>query len=111
MLPDVVLKEYYEKREYPTKATMYSYEVISYKSHTLPDIIIITNQELEGEYVKESEKKWLLKRLQTEGYSLRKEFKPNYILYLVMQNELNIQKSGLIPIPTITIYEKKKLQT
>lgn len=106
LLPDVALKEFYEKQNNPTVKTNFNYEVIDASTKELPSIIIVTNKELEGEYLKKSPKKDLLKRLDREGYVVKREFKPSPLLYFIMENELQMFTSGLVPIPTITIYIK-----
>lgn len=106
LLPDIAVKEFYEKEENHKKKTNFQFEVIDVSSKQLPSIIIVTNKEFEGDYLKKSAKKDLLKRLAKEKYKIAKEFKPPSVLYFIMKNELRMNTSGLVPIPTITIYVK-----
>lgn len=106
MLPDVVVKEFYTTQEHPTVKTTFYYKVIDVSTDVLPNNIIITNKELESNYFKKSAKKDLLKRIIKEGYVIKKEFKPSVHLYKTMKNEFYMFISGLVPIPTITVYSK-----
>lgn len=106
LLPDIVIKEFYQKEKTPNKETNFYFKVIDSQTKDLPKIIVITFAELEGKFYKKSEKKDLLQRLKKENYSERKVFKSD-ILYYLFKNEIDMFLSGLIPIPTITIYEKR----
>lgn len=106
LLPDVVTKEFYEKQYQLKTKTYFDYKVIDSSYKKLPPVVIITNREYEKKYFRKSPKKDLLNRLSKEGYSVKVEFKPPRLLYLIMNNELRMRTSGLVPIPTITIYVK-----
>lgn len=110
LLPDIIVKEFYKKQRNSTIKTYFNYEVIDAATKRLPDIIVVTNREFEGTYLKKSLKKNLLQRMYHERYVLKKEFKPSLILYLLMKNELNMNASGLVPLTTISIYTKYNLQ-
>lgn len=107
LLPDIIVKEFYGKQENPELETYFNVKVIDVSTKKLPDIIIISNREFEGKYLKKSAKKNLLQKMNQEKYILKKEFKPPQILYLLMKNELHMNTSGLVPIPTISIYVKQ----
>lgn len=106
MLPDIVLKEFYLKQYFPHKSTRYNYMVINESSKVLPNVVIVTDREFGVNYQKNSSKKMLIIRLEKEKYKIMTEFKPRNLLYNIFGNELNMRISGLVPIPTITIYKK-----
>ncbi len=103
LLPDVAVREFYSEE----KATNnFKYEVIHASSKNLPSVIIITNRYLEYDYFKISSKKKLLDRLKQEEYKEVVNFKPPEILYTFIGNDLNFFISGLVSVPTITIFKK-----
>lgn len=101
LLPDIIVKEFYLN-----KNRIYNYQIIDSKTSLLPDTIVITNKEFDLNYLQESDKKNLIKRLNVEGYKMVREFKPSKILYAIMGNEFAFYSSGIVPIPTITIYSR-----
>lgn len=103
-LPDIVVKEFYLK----DKNNLFKYEIINDESAFFPDVIIITNKEFDMNYLKKSSKKDLLAKLSEKNYKIIKEFKPSKILYRIMGNELAFYSSGIVTIPTITIYKRDK---
>ncbi|MDO8658943.1 MAG: hypothetical protein Q7K55_09465, partial [Candidatus Levybacteria bacterium] len=105
-LPDIVVKEFYLKQSFPKRHTKFNYLVIDESSKVLPNIIIVTDREFGVDYQKSSTKKSLIRRLEKEKYKIMVEFKPHNLLYSIFGNELNMRISGLVPIPTITIYKK-----
>lgn len=104
LLPDLVIKEFYSKKD----NNRFEYEVINSKSLLLPNVIVITNKELDFNHFKKSPKKDLLARMNTDGYKTIGEFKPNKLLYEIMGNEFDFYLSGIVPISTITIYQRDK---
>lgn len=102
-LPDLVVKEFYIS----TIRNNFKYEIISVDSPTLPDIVIITNGDLHQKYLKNSDKKALIKRLKEEDFRKSIEFKAPLILYASMKNELVFYTSGIVATPTIAIYAKE----
>lgn len=106
LLPDLIVKEFYSGESKNTN--MFRYEVVSDKSVSLPNIVIITNREFDLNYVKRSSKKFLITRLDKEEYMIIKEFKPPTILYKIMGNEFSFYSSGIVPIWTISIYKQDK---
>lgn len=106
LLPDLIVKEFYSGES--RNKNMFRYEVVSDKSASLPNIVIITSREFDLSYVKKSSKKFLLARLDKEEYMIMKEFKPPTILYKIMGNEFSFYSSGIVPIWTISIYKQDK---
>ncbi|MDP3987949.1 MAG: glycosyltransferase [Candidatus Levybacteria bacterium] len=107
MLPDLLLKEYYANSLY--YKLNYSYEVVNDKTIKLPDIIIITNREIDAEHVMSSPKKTLLDRLRKENYKQVSEFYPDWSLYKIFGNQLDFSLSGLVPSPTVTVFIKRTI--
>ena len=102
LLPDLIIKEFYSG----LKNNKFKYKVINHESLSLPNIVIVTNKEFDIDHLKSSPKKSLITRLKEEGYKIKKEFKPPKILYSIMGNEFSFYSSGIVPIPTITIYSR-----
>jgi hypothetical protein len=107
MLPDIIVKEFYTKERIRDYQANFEYQIIDSSSKILPSIIVLTNKELELNFLKDSTKKLLINRLIKEKYKEVIEFKPPEILYLFAGNYLNFSVSGLGPIPTISIFEKE----
>jgi hypothetical protein len=107
MLPDIIVKDFYTKERIHDYQMNFEYQIVDPSSKTLPSTVIVTNKELELNFLKESPKKLLINRLIKEKYKEVIEFKPPEILYLFMGNYLNFSVSGLGPIPTISIFEKE----
>ncbi len=106
-LPDVVEKEFYLTQYGQKVKTNYKYQVISSKNLTFPKVMIITNDEIETNYLKRSDKKNLVKRLNNEGYEIIAKFKPNFKYYKIFNSELEYFISGLVQAPnTVSVYEK-----
>lgn len=105
-LPDIAVKEFYLKESFPKVKTKFDYIVISESAKVLPNYVLVTDREFGIDYQKKSAKKLLVDRLEKENYKILVEFKPHDILYNIFGNELNMRISGLIPIPTITIFKK-----
>lgn len=106
MLPDILLKDYYLKENDPQYKTNFEYQIVDDTSKILPNVVVVTNREFETKYLKKSQKKSLVQRLEKEGYKIIKEYKPPKSLYDTMDNELGFYMSVLVSTPTITIYEK-----
>lgn len=104
LLPDLAVKEFYSK----DNKKNFDYKIIDISTISLPQTIIITNREFDLNYLRKSPKKDLLARLNKERYKIIAEFKPSQILYEIMGNEFDFYSSGIVPIPTITIYEQDK---
>jgi len=106
-LPDIVEKEFYFIR-YNIKARYnYNYKVISSKDDKFPKFIIITNDDIESQYLKKSPKKDLVIKLKSLGYKKIIVFNPNFKYFKLLNSELEYYISGIVQSPnTISIYEK-----
>lgn len=106
-LPNIVEKEFY-LNQYKVKSNfLYKYEIVNSKTKSLPDIVIITNDEVEEKYVKISEKKNLIKRIKEENYVRRAVFRPDFRYLKIFNGEFEYFMSSLIQAPnTISVYEK-----
>ena len=106
MLPDIITKEFYLKQygiDYPYR---FKYQIID-RASKFPRTVILTNDEIERNYVLKSDKKYLLLMLDREGYRKIMEFKPYFKYFNILNNEFNFYISSLVQIPnTITVYEK-----
>lgn len=105
-LPDIIVNEFYVKQSFPESHTKFDYIILDESTKILPDIIILTDREFGVDYQNNSSEKLLESRLRKENYKIMKEFRPHNLLYSIFGNELNMRISGLVPIPTITIYKK-----
>lgn len=101
-LPDLVVKEFYSGKE----SRLFEYKIIDSESSILPATVIITNKEFDVNFLKKSSKKNLVIRLNNEKYKVIKEFKLPWFLYFIMGNELGFYSSGIVPIPSISIYAR-----
>ena len=106
LLPDIVVKEFYSKQYFPKTHTKFDYVVINQSSHSLPNIVIVTDREFNVDYQINSPKKLLVSRLRKKNYKIMAEFRPPKVLYNIFGNELNMHISGIVTIPTITVYKK-----
>ncbi len=106
MLPDFILKEYYFK-EYNSKfETSYKYKVVSYKDD-LPRYVIVTNDIDNVNYISNSPKKELVKKLNNKGYKKIGVFSPNLKYYNIFADEMYFIIINIIQAPvSISIYEK-----
>ena len=106
-LPDIVEKEFYLK-QYNEKANYYyQYQVVGANSTTFPKTIIVTNDNIESSFLKQSKKKNLLNKLSKLGYKKIIVFVPDLRFYKIFNSELEYFMSGLVQAPnTISIYEK-----
>lgn len=106
-LPNIIVKEFYQKLYQVNKETKYNYEIIDYKSKRLPAFIVITNDELSTKHFKQSPKNILIKRLLQDGYKKMAVFTPDLILYKLIGSDVDYYFSGIIPSPsTISFYYK-----
>ena len=106
-LPDIVEKEFYLKQYNEKINYYYKYQVVGRNSITFPKIIIITNDEIESKYLRQSDKKDLLIKLNKLGYKKIIVFVPDFRYFKIFNSELEYFMSGLVQAPnTISIYEK-----
>ncbi len=106
-LPNLVLKEFYEK-QYGLKGNyLYNYQVISAADNKLPKYIIISNADVESKYLKSSPKIDILKDISQKNYIKIAEFNSDFKFYKIFGNDLSYFISGILPsVSSISVYEK-----
>ena len=108
MLPDFVLKEFYFKQHNNNLKTIYEYSVVSAQNSTFPKYVIVTNDFDNVNYVRQSPKKDLVRKLQREKFKKIKEFTPNLTYYNFFADKIYFVVANIMSIPvTISIYEKQ----
>lgn len=107
MLPDFVLKEFYEKQQNPKISTIYNYQVLN-SSDSMPKYVIVTNDFDNVNYINNSPKKTLVQKLKKEKYKVVKIFYQNLKYYNIFSDKIYFVVANIIPIPVnISIYEKQ----
>ena len=107
-IPDVVLKEFYDKQYNPNSLTKYNYLLVNKDTKTLPDTVIITDTKVSIPYDKKSPKKDLIEALNNKKYKLVQQFTPDFKLFYIFDDAFVYRHSGLIGYPAdISIFEKK----
>lgn len=107
LLPDIVVKEFYAALHNGNLLGYYKYSIINNTSSTFPEVIILSNDELENKYFIKSDKKLIVGRLQKERYVLIKRFKPDFTYFKHVGSDLDFYIGGLVFSPnTISIYER-----
>ncbi len=107
LLPDVIVREFYENVYGIKKEYKYKYEVIDVNSKVLPEVIILSNSEFDSKYRIKSSKKDLVKRIKNEGYKEIEVFHPGSSIYKKYANDITFSTVGLIAYPhTISVFEK-----
>jgi glycosyltransferase involved in cell wall biosynthesis len=105
-LPDIVLKEYYEKLYNRAKNQNFDYYVIN-NSLQETDYIILTNSDLENKYLKKSNKKELVNLLNNNEYREINNFTSDFSLLKYFSSDLEYYVAGIVQSPIeIEIYEK-----
>lgn len=108
MLPDFVLREFYFKQHDNKLRTKYQYSIVSSKDRAFPKYVIVTNDFDNVDYVKNSQKKELVKKLQKDNYKKIKEFSPNLKYYNIFADKIYFVFTNIMSIPvTISIYGKQ----
>lgn len=106
MLPDYILKDYYQKQHNREFSTRYNYQVLN-TYNQLPEYVIVTNDFDDVSYIKNSAKKDLVFALKTNNYKVIKRFSPNLKFYNIFADKIYFMVANIIPMPvTISIYEK-----
>ncbi len=110
-LPDVVIKEFYEKLYGINKKYLYNYKIIDVNSSHLPKVIVLSNAKFEYLYIPTSPKKSLLIRMYKEGYHEIAGFSPTDSIYkMFVSNDIVFTQLGLLAYPLrISIFTKNKL--
>lgn len=108
-LPDIVLFEYYKLVDDPNAETKFNYEIVNSKVEKLPEYIILTNSDIDKDYLYSSPRKELLYRMNKEGYREIKSFFVNRSMNKFFNSRLDFFISLLSPTPNIYIYKKNSL--
>jgi glycosyltransferase involved in cell wall biosynthesis len=107
MLPHVIEKEFYYAQYNVKQKNTYTYKIIDGNSSSLPPLVVVTNGELESEFLKTSPKKSLMERLEKDKYKKIATFTPNVTFYQPLGNGFDFVHASLIASPaTITILKK-----
>lgn len=106
MVPDLVLADFYNGEYLPEYKKIYFYQIISTKTQELPEYILITNAS-SSEFVKDTAKSELVKKITTEGYTEIISFTPNWERFKYFGTPRDFYFSGLPAMPNdITIYSR-----
>ncbi len=109
--PDFLLKDFYQTVYFPTQKAKYSYTIISSKDTTFPAYVIISDHLPSLMYMKNSDKKIIVKKLQHLGYQQIALFTPNEHFFSYFNRDINYYMSGLVPGPmTIAVFYRHKTQ-
>lgn len=104
-IPDVIQKEFYFTQSGGGANNRFTYRVIDSKTARLPQVIVMTNGEIDEKYARTSPKKDLIARLTKEKYKKIRTFYPD--LGYQYLSDLDYYYSWLIPSPyTTTVYIK-----
>lgn len=107
MLPDIVVKEFYQEQYRVPLNNRYKYEVIYPETPVLPKIIILTNT-YSTTFTKVSSKRDIIQRLERESYKKVATFTPELRYYNTFGDLKVFSLSLLVPAPTdIVIYTKQ----
>ncbi|MCL4386747.1 MAG: hypothetical protein M1326_10650 [Cyanobacteria bacterium] len=99
MIPNLTLKEYYLENE---KINQYKYEIIN-NLRRLPNVVIVSNAEIEENYIKTSFKKKLIKKAKDENYQVS-VFQPNWGSMRIFTDKITFYVSGLVPGTGVDIF-------
>lgn len=102
-MSDLLLKDYYQSIS--GGKAYYEYQIIDSNVKNLPKTIILTNTDFNKNIINDKEENKLLQRLKKEKYILYKKFNPD--LSYFYSNFDDLLFSGMIPITSISIYEKQ----
>jgi glycosyltransferase involved in cell wall biosynthesis len=106
-LPNIILKDFY-LQQYGINNKLFTYKVVGPKDN-LPDVVIVTNAEIEASVVKFSVKNDLIKKLNNNHYQVIQIFKASDDKFLSLRNRFDLLFSGLVPIvDTISVYRHDK---
>lgn len=108
MLPDVILKEFYLKQYGRGQDNKYRYVIVNSKTLNFPNVVIISNDYIEENYLIKSDKKLIIQKLKNQNYKQVKVFTLQSKYFYLFNNRLEYYMSALIQLPdTISIYEKE----
>ncbi|OGH02450.1 MAG: hypothetical protein A2798_02215 [Candidatus Levybacteria bacterium RIFCSPHIGHO2_01_FULL_37_17] len=107
MLPDIVLREYYLKKQNLNFKTYYNYKVINKNENMYPKFVVLTNGSIVGKYFRKSEKTQIKKTLKKKGYREVAVFSPNFSNLKFFTSDIQYYQSAIIQVPiNLAIYEK-----
>src|SRR3989344_4433803 len=104
-LPDIVLREFYLAQYNNIQATNFSYQIINSQTDNFPEVVVLTNSEIEAKYLKKSEKRDIIEKM-GRNYVEAAEFKPDFKYFNLINSEFDYYISVLIFIPNISFFEK-----
>ncbi len=106
-VPNIVLKEYYEKLYNVPHNNRFIYQEIDTNTKKLPSIIIVGNADVTQKYLKVSSRKSLLNKMSVLGYRKVAEFTPYFTYFDIFNSQDSFYFSPLVAYPeSITIYKK-----
>ncbi|HVZ67715.1 MAG TPA: phospholipid carrier-dependent glycosyltransferase [Patescibacteria group bacterium] len=109
MLPDLVVKEFYEKQYNIQKKYNFNYEIIGPDSKKLPRVIVLSNAEFEDKYRSTSPKKELFENMKKQNYKLVASFSPPLDYHKLFTTDINFVMVGMSGEPlNISVYVKSK---
>lgn len=109
LLPDIVVKEFYFSQYNVNMPNNYVYNIINSRTSSFPEVIVLSNDELESKSFINSDKKLLVEVLRQRKYKLVKRFRADFNYFKYLGNELDFYVGGLVFTPnTISIYSKIK---
>ncbi|HVT00819.1 MAG TPA: glycosyltransferase family 39 protein [Patescibacteria group bacterium] len=105
MLPDLVVKEFYNSQYKTHVRYNFQYEIVDYKTKKLPPIVILSNAQFEDKYRTISPKKLLVERMYKEGYREKIGFSP--LSKPILVDDISFVMTGMSGVPIrISIFEK-----
>lgn len=106
---DFIVKEFYYKQSNLGKNNQFAYKIVDADTKVLPSIIVVSNDEIEKQFVKISEKNRLTDRLTKEKYKKVAVFYPELSLFKVFNDtsEYYLYAWLVGTSYNISIYEKK----
>lgn len=107
-LPDIILKEFYLKEHGLNKSTNFNYVIVgNVQDKDLPAYLVISNEEIDTNYIKHSSKKSLVNKLRAGGYEKIFVASPDFSLLRLFRDNRDYFMSGLIQAPvSVSIYKK-----
>lgn len=104
-LPDIIQKEFYYSEYGINHKNNFKYQIIEGKTEPLPNVIVITNGEIERKLIKKSAKKELMTHMEQEGYKRVKFFTPDFKYMKI--SDIDYYFSWILASPlTISVYQK-----
>lgn len=106
LLPEFIVNDYYQKIYDNNYRQYYTYTTLE-RGVKLPSTIVLTNDLVEENYFRSSQKKMLINRLKKENYHIVTRLTPAVSVFKFFGNEFDFFLSGLMASPTsITIYKR-----